>query len=144
MNTPTSLKQNVSRTAAILLVLTQLVGCYAETGADSKDRTTAFDNEIVDVESETTVVSEAITFSWTAPVAREDESPIAMSEIAGYRVYYGTETGNYSQSIQVNDAYTDAITLDEINTAGTYYIVITTIDTDGRESAYSEEVVLNV
>jgi len=142
MNTLTSLKQNVSKIAAILLVLTQLVGCYAETGADSKDRTTAFDDEIVD--SDTTIVSEAKTFSWVAPVAREDESPIAMSEIAGYRVYYGTETGNYSQSIEVNDAYIDEITLDEINTAGTYYVVITTIDTDGRESAYSEETVLNV
>jgi len=144
MNTLTSLKQKVSKITAILLVLTQLAGCYAETGADSKDRTATFDNEIVDVESETTVVSEAMTFSWTAPVAREDESPIAMSEIAGYRIYYGTETGNYSQSIEVNDAYTDAITLDEINMAGTYYIVITTVDTDGRESTYSEEIVLNV
>ncbi len=144
MNTFTSLKQNVSRIAAILLVLTQLVGCYAETGADSKDRTTQFDNETVDVTGNTTIVSEAMTFSWIAPVAREDETPIAMSEIAGYRVYFGTETGNYTQSIEINDAYIDAITLDELDTAGTYYIVITTVDTDGRESTYSTEIVLNV
>ncbi|PCJ85769.1 MAG: hypothetical protein COA54_10225 [Thiotrichaceae bacterium] len=144
MNTLTSLKQNISKIAAILLVLTQLVGCYAETGADSKDRTTAFDNEIVNIDDNTTIVSDAKIFSWTAPVAREDESPIAMSEIAGYRIYFGTETGNYSQSIEVDDAYIDVITLDALNTAGTYYIVITTVDTDGRESTYSEEIVLNV
>ncbi len=144
MNTLTSLKQNISKIAAILLVLTQLVGCYAETGADSKDRTTTFDNEIVNIDDNTTIVSDAKIFSWTAPVAREDESPIAMSEIAGYRIYFGTETGNYSQSIEVDDAYIDVITLDALNTADTYYIVITTVDTDGRESTYSEEIVLNV
>ncbi len=144
MNTFTSLKQNVSKIAAILLVLTQLVGCYAETGAKSKDRTANFDNEIVDVTGNTTTVSEAKTFSWAAPAAREDESPIAMSEIAGYRIYFGTETGNYTQSIEVNDAYIDTIKLDELNAAATYYIVVTTVDTEGRESAYSTESVLNV
>ena len=137
-------KQNISKNVAILLVLTQLVGCFSETGANSKDRTAAFNNEIVNVNENTTIVSEAQILNWTAPVAREDESSIAMSEISSYRIYFGTETGNYSQSIEVNDAYIDAITLDELNTAGTYYIVMTTIDTDGRESAYSEEIVLNV
>jgi len=135
---------NISKIAAILLVLTQLVGCYAETGAASKDRTTTLGNEIVDIDDSSTIAAEAQTLNWAAPVAREDESPIAMSEIAGYRVYFGTETGNYTQSIEVNDAYIDAITLDELNTAGTYYIVLTTVDTDGRESAYSEEIVINV
>ena len=145
MNTLASLKQNISRIAAILLVLTQLVGCYAETGAASKDRTATFNNDITETGGDATTAtsSNARIFSWIAPVAREDESPISMAEIAGYRIYYGTESGSYAQSIEVNDAYADAITLENLNTAGTYYVVVTTIDTDGRESAYSTEIVIN-
>ena len=66
-------------------------------------------------------VAASLQLSWTAPVAREDESPISMAEIAGYRIYYGTETGNYKQTIKIDDAYTDSIILDELIATDTYY-----------------------
>ena len=67
-----------------------------------------------------------------------------MAEIAGYRIYYGTAQGSYSQHAEINDAYTDEYNLGNINLpAGTYYAVMTTVDTDGRESSYSQEVVFD-
>jgi hypothetical protein len=82
----------------------------------------------------------AISLSWTAPSEREDGTPISMSEIAGYRVYYGTSQGEYTEQVDVADSSTMQVALNNV-AAGTYYIVVTTYDMEGRESAYSEEVV---
>jgi hypothetical protein len=84
-----------------------------------------------------------ITLSWIAPVEREDGTPISMSEIAGYRVYYGETEGDYSNDVVVNDSGTMQVTLKDLP-EGTYYIVVTTYDMDGRESGFSETVIANV
>jgi hypothetical protein len=85
------------------------------------------------------------TPSWVAPVERTDNSSFSIAEIAGYRIYYGTAQGNYSQHVLINDTYADEYNLGNINLpAGTYYAVMTTVDTDGRESSYSQELVFNV
>ncbi|HFD79524.1 MAG TPA: hypothetical protein ENK05_03880 [Gammaproteobacteria bacterium] len=78
----------------------------------------------------------SVTLKWNAPVMRSDGTPLTMAEIAGYTVYYGTEPGNYTESVDINDAYTTSITISDLP-LGTYYFVLTTRDTDGRESSYS-------
>ena len=89
--------------------------------------------------------SPAAILSWVAPAERTDNSSLSMAEIAGYRIYYGTAQGSYSQHVVINDAYADEYNLGGINLpTGTYYAVMTTVDTDGRESSYSQEVVFNV
>lgn len=80
-----------------------------------------------------------VSLSWVAPFEREDNNPISPSEIAGYKIYYGTTKGNYTKSINVNDGTIDNYTVKNL-TGGTYYFVITTRDTDGRESRYSSVV----
>ena len=63
-----------------------------------------------------------MSLSWVAPSQREDNTPIALSEIAGYRIYYGTAQGDYQNEIEINDAYNDAV---DISLApGSYYAVI--------------------
>ena len=84
-----------------------------------------------------------VTLSWIAPAEREDGSPIAMSEIAGYRIYYGETEGDYSNEVDVSDGDTMQVTLKNLP-AGTYYIVLTTLDSDGRESIFSETIIANV
>ncbi|MGB5278486.1 MAG: VCBS domain-containing protein, partial [Gammaproteobacteria bacterium] len=79
-----------------------------------------------------------ITLSWIAPVEREDGTPISMSEISGYRVYYGNVKGNYTNQVVINNSADMQVTLKNL-AAGTYYIVVTAYDNDGRESAYSQE-----
>ena len=81
-----------------------------------------------------------ITVSWVAPAEREDGSALSMAEIAGYRVYYGDSQGNYTHEVAIDNGNTMSVTLHNL-AAGTYYIVVTTVDTDGRESAFSQEAV---
>ena len=80
-----------------------------------------------------------INLSWVAPAEREDNSPISLSEIAGYQVLYGLSQGQYSNSIIINDGTAVGYTFTGLP-SGTYYFVVATIDTEGRESQYSPEV----
>ena len=74
--------------------------------------------------------------SWVAPSEREDGAGLALSEIAGFRIYYGTESGNYSDTISIYDHSATQAILAGIP-SGTYYTVMTVVDTDGRESSFS-------
>ena len=81
--------------------------------------------------------------SWTAPSEREDNSALSLSEIAGFRIYYGTEAGDYQNQIDINDSSSSQAQVEDL-ASGTYYVVVTTVDTDGRESLYSPEVVITL
>ena len=81
--------------------------------------------------------------SWTAPSEREDNSALSLSEIASYHIYYGTEAGDYQNQIDVNDSSSTQAQVEGL-ASGTYYAVVTTVDTDGRESLYSPEVVITL
>ena len=87
--------------------------------------------------------AESVALAWVAPVEREDGTPISMAEIAGYRVYYGTAQGSYPNQVDIADKNTMQTTLSDLET-GTYYIVVTTYDMDGRESTFSQEVTASI
>jgi hypothetical protein len=82
----------------------------------------------------------SFSLSWTAPVSRTDGSPLALSEIGGYRVYYGTSPGNYPNSINITNGSLQSATLSGVP-LGTYYVAMSTYDTSGVESNYSAPVV---
>ena len=84
-----------------------------------------------------------VILAWVAPVEREDGTPISMSEIAGYRVYYGMSEGDYTNEVDISDRGTMQATLSGL-LSGIYYIVVTTYDMEGRESSYSPVVIANV
>ena len=84
-----------------------------------------------------------LNLSWVAPSAREDDSALSLSEIAGYRIYYGTESGDYQSKLEVNDSSAAQAQISGIG-PGTYFIALTTVDTDGRESSFSTEAVVTV
>lgn len=79
-----------------------------------------------------------INISWLAPAAREDNSPISLSEIAGYKIYYGSAQGQYTGNVAIYNSSTVNHTFQNFS-SGTYYFVITTVDTQGRESKNSTE-----
>lgn len=84
------------------------------------------------------------SLSWVAPVEREDGTAFTESEIKEFRVYYGTVTGDYMNSVAVARPDANAVTPLNLSltlpTGFTYYFVVTTVDADGRESQYSAEV----
>ena len=133
------LSQVLSKSFVMLLITLSLSAC--NTGEAYNGNTGAG----VGVTQETTPqgVTQDVALSWTAPVEREDGTPISMSEIAGYRVYYGTSEGNYPNKLDIADSYNMQATLSNL-VSGTYYIVVTSYDMDGRESAFSEVVTKSV
>ncbi|VAW54750.1 hypothetical protein MNBD_GAMMA06-574 [hydrothermal vent metagenome] len=88
-------------------------------------------------------IANALNLTWTAPSEREDGTGLSLSEIAGYRIYYGPEAGDYQNQINIDDTSADDAQVTQLE-SGVYYVVMTTIDTDGRESAYSSEVVVQL
>ncbi len=80
---------------------------------------------------------------WTAPTARSDGSPLSLSDIDGYRIYYGTSRGNYPQQVNLTNGSATSTTVKNL-AVGTYYLRMTTYDSAGRESARSPEVTKSV
>ena len=71
--------------------------------------------------------------SWDAPT-NADGTPLA--GVAGFKVYYGTSSKSYSSYVYVGMATTYSI---EGLLPGTYFFTVTTIDSSGNESSFSNE-----
>lgn len=104
-----------------LLMTTQLVACGGGGGGRGSD---------------SQVVAISATITWTAPVAKADGSPLSLADIGGYRVYYGTSSGNYTNRVDVDDGTAVQVTLSGLP-AGKYYFVVTIYDVSGAESKFS-------
>ncbi len=77
-----------------------------------------------------------VTLLWDAPTTNEEGAPL--DDLAGYRLYYGTSTGNYTESFDV--ANVTQYTVGNLPTGLYYYFAVTAYDTQGNESAYSTEI----
>src|SRR5271169_6560987 len=75
------------------------------------------------------------TLAWTAPTTNTDGTPL--TDLAGYKVYYGTASGNYTQNTDVGNVTTYSVP--NLN-GGTYYFALTAYDTEGMQSTYSTQV----
>ncbi|MEL7451498.1 MAG: Ig-like domain-containing protein, partial [Pseudomonadota bacterium] len=78
--------------------------------------------------------SGSATISWDPPTQSTDGSPL--NDLAGYRVYYGTSPGSYSNQVEANNPGLSSLVVDNLP-SGTWYFVTTAFDTAGNESAYS-------
>lgn len=79
--------------------------------------------------------SNSLMLTWAAPTTNVDGSPL--NDLAGYRLYYGTQPGNYSNVLNVGD-FTSA-QLSDLG-SGTWYLAVTAYDTYGNESDFSNEI----
>jgi len=77
----------------------------------------------------------SVTLSWGKPASNNDGSDL--NDLAGYKIYYGTSSNNYTQSIDVGDITSAAISS---LSPGTWCFSTTAYDTAGNESGYSNEV----
>lgn len=76
------------------------------------------------------------TLSWTAPATNADGTPL--TDLAGYKIHYGTTSGSYTQSLSVGNVTTYMLT--NLTDGLTYYFVTTAVNTSGGESGFSNQV----
>lgn len=121
---------------SVVVLLTLAIAC-----SNSVDGSADNDVIVTDDDSQTTtddgdvIILGTAELTWTAPtttVAGE-----ILTNLAGYRVYYGTSPGGYTETIDVGNVTTTTIT--DLS-PGTYYFAVTAYDSDGGESALSGEV----
>ncbi len=84
----------------------------------------------------------------TSPTARGAQSaflswdPSPDPSVVGYNIYYGGESGSYTNLVSVGDLQGGVVSgLDE---GATYYFVVTAFDDLGQESVFSNEASYNV
>lgn len=82
------------------------------------------------------VWSGGTSLTWVPPSQRTDGSPLG--GLAGYRIYVGTVSRQYYQQIDLANGSLTSYFVDLL--PGEYYIAMTAIDTQGYESAPSNEV----
>ncbi len=68
--------------------------------------------------------------------------PDSASDLAGYKLYYGTASGNYQANIDVGNVNT--YTLNNLTIGATYYAAATAYTNTGLESSFSNEVMYTV
>ena len=76
------------------------------------------------------------TLTWQQPTINEDGTPL--TDLAGYKIYYGTSSGVYTNTIDVGNVLTYQI--QSLADGVTYYFNVTAYNTGLLESAYATEV----
>jgi hypothetical protein len=79
----------------------------------------------------------SVTLEWAPPQTNTDGS--YAGDLAGYVIYWGTESGNYDQQVRIENVGLTAYVIDNLDPA-TYYFAATAFNSSGVESGYSNEV----
>lgn len=74
------------------------------------------------------------TLAWDAPTTNIDGTPL--TDLTGYKIYFGTSSGNYTSVIDVGNITT--YTVSNLS-SGTYYFAVRSYDASGIESDFSNE-----
>lgn len=83
----------------------------------------------------------SVTLEWAPPQANTDGS--YAGDLAGYVIYWGTESGSYEQQVRIENVGLTAYVVDGLRPA-TYYFAATAFNSAGLESGYSNEVARSV
>jgi hypothetical protein len=95
---------------------------------------------IVGTAALTVTSSGVVTLIWDAPTTNTDGSSLnPATDLSMYKIYYGTASQTYTQVVNVTNPGTTTISKALNLAPGTYYIVVTTVNTAGQESSYSNE-----
>jgi hypothetical protein len=80
------------------------------------------------------VATGSATLSWLPPTTNSDGTPL--TDLAGYKVYWGTQQGTYTNSVTLNNPGLTSYVVDNL-VAGTYFFVATAVSSTGAESTFS-------
>jgi hypothetical protein len=122
---------NLSIITSLILVI---AGCGGGGSGGSGGGGSTITTNTMNTSTNTTISNGSVTLSWDAPTTNSDSSPL--SDLAGYKVYYGTSSGSYTNSVDVgNIAGASVSSL----ASGSWCFAVTAYDTSGNESNYSGE-----
>ena len=83
----------------------------------------------------------SMTLSWTPPTENTDGT--ALTNLAGYRIYYGLSEGNYPNRVVIDTVGLSSYVVENL-IPDTYYVVATSVNSMGVESAYSNVAIRTV
>ncbi|HWR73107.1 MAG TPA: fibronectin type III domain-containing protein, partial [Nitrospirota bacterium] len=83
-----------------------------------------------------TVYGGTATLAWDPPTTNVDGTPLV--DLAGYKIYYGTVSGNYTNTVDIGNRTTHQIA--NLTDSITYYFAVTAYNIYGSESGYSIQV----
>lgn len=79
----------------------------------------------------------SITLNWLPPT--EDASGKPLSDLAGYKIYWGSKHGDYPNQVTIENPGVASYVLERL-APGKYYIVLTAFNLRGEESGFSNVV----
>jgi hypothetical protein len=85
--------------------------------------------------------TKSVSIAWTPPTQNNDGS--TLTDLAGYKIHYGTASKSYTQSVAVNNAGLTRYQLDSLPT-GKIFIAMTAVNAQGAESEFSSELTVTV
>lgn len=89
----------------------------------------------------TDVALGSVSLDWQPPTANEDGS--ALTDLAGYKLYYGNDSGTYDHEIVISNPGATSYVVDNLM-PDTYYFAATAFNAAGVESSFSDEAVRTV
>ena len=116
---------------ALAAIVLTLAGCGGGGGGGSSSSSSIG----LGTPENTQAATQSVTLTWESPTTNSDGS--ALTDLSGYKVYYGTSTGNYAYSVDVGS--TAGASISSLS-AGTWCFAVTAYDTSGNESDYSDSV----
>lgn len=125
---------NGTTTTIIMLLFFIMSGCGGG-GGSNNDNIISTVNSGNESTGSNSAIIESLTLTWDAPTTNVDGSEL--TDLAGYRVYYGTSSNNYTESIDVGSA--NMAVISNLSSSALCFVV-TAYDISGNESDYSNEV----
>ena len=112
------------------------VGTYSSIRISVTDGAATASLPAFDIRVMNTGATASATLSWTPPTRNTDGS--TYTNPGGYRIYWGTNQGAYTSSVQIGSGLTSYV-IDQL-TPGTWYFAMTAFNLQGVESALTSGV----
>ena len=116
----------VKLAGVLALAACVLVGCHQDpTGLSTVPAGTSATNKS----------SGTATLSWQAPTTNTDGA--ALTDLAGYRIYYGMNADDLTQTVQLAGVGLQTYVIDDLG-SGAWYFAVKAVTRTGVESALSD------
>ena len=112
--------------------VTAVASNTTSTAATTPPASTNTSSTVAKTTTPVTTVNGVATLDWLPPTENSDGS--ALTNLAGYTVYYGTSPDNLAQSVKVSNPGLTAYAVTGLS-SGTWYFAVTSYSADGVESS---------